>query len=80
MAQKAASPHPPVEEHQDGEPLRREEPSFLSKLSYAGYVYGTQSLTAPFRWVEAAKEQFGLPKGGPNFVKAYDARPYLPAR
>ena len=60
--------------------LRRREPPFSAKVSFAGHVYGLQGILRPLFWVQDWKEYFFPPPGGPNIIKNYECRPYLPVR
>ncbi|AEO58550.1 hypothetical protein MYCTH_102943 [Thermothelomyces thermophilus ATCC 42464] len=60
--------------------IRKEVPSFLTRLSYAGYMYGLKSILAAFFWLREWKESRNPPEGGPDIVKTYECRPHLPVR
>ncbi|KAK1833917.1 Alpha/Beta hydrolase protein [Podospora conica] len=73
------SPRDPPD--QDGQTtLRRREPPLSAKLSFAGHVYGLQGMLRPLFWVQDWKEYFSPPPNGPNIIKTYECRPYLPVR
>ena len=60
--------------------LRRPEPPFLTKLRYASYMYGLQSVLGPMLWLRDWKESRNPPPGHPDIVKTYECRPGLPVR
>lgn len=64
----------------EGSLLKREVPPFLSKLSYASYIYGIKGILTPFFWLRDWVEYYNPPDGRPNIVKAYECRPGLPVR
>ncbi|OIW25608.1 alpha/beta-hydrolase [Coniochaeta ligniaria NRRL 30616] len=64
-----------------GQPaLKQEPPPLLSKLSYAAHIYSLQGFISPYLWMRDWKEYFYPPDGGPNIIKRYEVRPYLPIR
>ncbi|KAK0737775.1 Alpha/Beta hydrolase protein [Schizothecium vesticola] len=66
---------------QDGQTtLRRREPPLSAKLSFAGHVYGLQAMLRPLFWFQDWKEYFYPTPDGPNIIKTYECRPYLPVR
>ncbi|KAL2167132.1 hypothetical protein VTG60DRAFT_1687 [Thermothelomyces hinnuleus] len=60
--------------------IRKEVPPFLTRLSYAGYMYGLKSILAPLFWLREWKESRNPPEGRPDIVKTYECRPHLPVR
>ncbi|KAK3688979.1 Alpha/Beta hydrolase protein [Podospora appendiculata] len=56
------------------------EPSLLSKLSHASYIYTLKGILKPIFWLRDWTEYFYPPESRPNIVKAYDCRPNLPIR
>ncbi|KAK3904449.1 Alpha/Beta hydrolase protein [Staphylotrichum tortipilum] len=68
----------------DGQPTRdavlRQQPPFLTKLKFAGSMYGLKSFLAPMHWLREWQESRNPPAGGPDLVKTYDCRPNLPIR
>ncbi|KAL2194776.1 Alpha/Beta hydrolase protein [Corynascus similis CBS 632.67] len=60
--------------------IRKEQPPFLTKLSYAGYMYGLKSILIPLFWLREWKESRNPPEGHPDIVKTYECRPHLPVR
>ena len=60
--------------------LRRAVPPFLSKLKYASFMYGLQSMLAPMVWIRDWKESRYPADGRPDFIKTYECRPGLPVR
>jgi hypothetical protein len=60
--------------------LPHPQPPFLSMLGMAAHIYGIQSYVTPLLWVRDWAEYLYPPEGGPNIVKAYECRPYLPVR
>jgi hypothetical protein len=76
-------PYPSTPEPEPGRPVesvRQEVPPLLSKISYASHIYGLQSYINPLLWLRDWKEYFYPPDGGPNIVKKYECRPFLPVR
>ena len=60
--------------------LRREAPPFLTKLMYAGYMYGLKSILNPVLWLRDWQESRDPPIGWPDIIKSYECRPHLPVR
>ena len=61
-------------------PLRRQAPSFLSKLSLASHVYGLKGVLVPIFWLRDWAEYLYPPPQAPNIVKTHECRPNLPIR
>ncbi|KAL8405626.1 hypothetical protein RB596_004471 [Gaeumannomyces avenae] len=57
-----------------------ETPSLLQRMTYASWMYTTQSILSGIVWFHEWKEWYSPPDGRPDIVKAYDCRPYLPVR
>jgi hypothetical protein len=57
-----------------------QEPSLLSKLWYASFMYSLQSVLSPVFWMRDWHESRNPPEGHPNIVKTYECRPALPVR
>lgn len=70
----------PDQPPEKGAAVTHEPPPLLSKLGYAAHIYGLQGFIAPYLWLREWKEYFYPPEGGPNIIKRYEARPYLPIR
>lgn len=64
----------------DEKGLKSGRPPFFQKVGLAAQIVGLQSMLAPSIWVRDWREWFYPPNGGPNIVKAYEARPYMPVR
>ncbi|KAK4185623.1 Alpha/Beta hydrolase protein [Podospora australis] len=60
--------------------LRRQAPSFFSKVSLAGYIYSVKGFLTPMLWLRDWREYFYPPDGQPNIIKTYECRPDLPIR
>ncbi|EAQ90473.1 hypothetical protein CHGG_02408 [Chaetomium globosum CBS 148.51] len=70
----------PKADHDKEVVLRREPPPFLTKLMYAGYMYGLKSILGPVLWLRDWQESRAPPMGWPDMIKTYDCRPQLPVR
>lgn len=57
-----------------------ETPTLLQRMTYASWMYTTQSIVSGFVWLNGWKEWYSPPDCVPDIVKAYDCRPYLPVR
>ncbi|KLU85633.1 hypothetical protein MAPG_04655 [Magnaporthiopsis poae ATCC 64411] len=57
-----------------------ETPTLLQRMTYASWMYTTQSIVAGFVWLHGWKEWHTPPDSLPDIVKAYDCRPHLPVR
>ncbi|KAK3935259.1 Alpha/Beta hydrolase protein [Diplogelasinospora grovesii] len=68
------------QDHDDTNSLKHETPTLLSKICYAGHVYGLQGFVSSMVWLRDWKEYLYPPNGGPNIVKTYECRPTLPVR
>ena len=66
--------------HGEETTLKRQVPTFLSKLSFASYIYSLTGILAPFIWLRDYGEYFNPPDGRPNIIKTYECRPELPVR
>lgn len=70
-----------IEQHNgDENRFKHEPPPFLTKLSYASYLYFLKGLATPLYRFLDLRESFCPRVGAPDIVKSYECRPDLPVR
>ncbi|KAL2150473.1 hypothetical protein VTH82DRAFT_7036 [Thermothelomyces myriococcoides] len=66
-------------EHEE-EVVRKEVPPLLTRLSYAGYMFGLKTMLLPLFLLREWKESRHPPDSRPDIIKTYKCRPHLPIR
>lgn len=63
--------------------VRKVPPPLIQKVGLAAQVYGIQGIMGTVMWLQGWREWLyppGSGRGGPDIVKAYEARPGMPVR
>lgn len=59
---------------------KKDPPPLAQKVGLAAQIYSLQGLMETMLWFQGWREWFYPPDGGPNIVKAYEARPGMAVR